>query len=487
MNKVQEYNPATDTWTIKTLMPTPRYDFAIGVVNNKIYAIGGYQWGLGGQLDTVEEYNPATDSWTTKTSMPTGRKNLAAAVFDNKIYAIGGGSGSIVKSLDVNEVYDPSTDSWSTKAPMLTPRYGLAVSVADQRIYAIGGYWAEPGRQYQNVNEEYDPVNDTWIKRLPMPTTRVHLSAITVNEKIYAIGGGSADGANEQYTTPHAEPAPQLSVTTLKNHITIVSNITIFYENKSAMETVTNVSSHLWTLPLGTYYVQASTFYHNESYTSNQIHVILIGYTELTINFSFSNLTVLCTDIENRQLENCTVVFTRNDEQHIQTTSSSGSTFLEAYYGNWTIKVYWMDVLEGEINVSINEPETHLMKRCNVGDVIVTVIDHEGHSAEADVTLRNETYKLTFSGRIVESMKNITFTQIPLINYNLTVQNGFGPQTQPVDTEQTRQIRIELEPVVPQAIFIVLGVIAGLIIGSLVTWTVKERRKENINNNYSSN
>jgi len=48
-----------ECWATKTSMPTARYGLAIGVVNNKIYAIGGYN---GAYLSTNEEYDPATNS-----------------------------------------------------------------------------------------------------------------------------------------------------------------------------------------------------------------------------------------------------------------------------------------------------------------------------------------------------------------------------------------------------------------------------------------
>lgn len=57
-------------------------------VNGKIYAIGGYA--ESGREDVVEEYDPATNTWTTKTAMPTARDGLAAMTINNKIYAIGG-------------------------------------------------------------------------------------------------------------------------------------------------------------------------------------------------------------------------------------------------------------------------------------------------------------------------------------------------------------------------------------------------------------
>lgn len=202
MRAVQEYDPLTNSWAIKASMPTPRYDFAIGVVGGKIYAIGGYQWGTGVELAVNEEYDPSTDSWTQKAPMLTPRDNLAIGVLENKIYAIGGGGGGgLVQPLNANEVYDPHYDSWSVRAPLPTPRYGLAASVADNRIYAIGGY--ELG-QTLGTNEEYDPSCDVWRTQTPMPTARWAMRAVECNERIYVIGGFTAGTvetrANEEYT-----------------------------------------------------------------------------------------------------------------------------------------------------------------------------------------------------------------------------------------------------------------------------------------------
>jgi N-acetylneuraminic acid mutarotase len=87
---VEEYDPATDTWTTKADMPTARLYFSTCAVNGKIYAFGGVGQATWGPLRTVEEYNPATDTWTTKAHMPKGKVNLSTSAVDGKIYAIGG-------------------------------------------------------------------------------------------------------------------------------------------------------------------------------------------------------------------------------------------------------------------------------------------------------------------------------------------------------------------------------------------------------------
>ena len=83
-------------------MPTARSYPAAAAVNDKIYAIGGF--GVA-SLATVEEYDPATNTWTAKAAMPTARSGLAAAAVYNKIYAIGGAG---VGYLATVEEYEPA-------------------------------------------------------------------------------------------------------------------------------------------------------------------------------------------------------------------------------------------------------------------------------------------------------------------------------------------------------------------------------------------
>jgi len=89
MPTVEVYDPATNRWSRKADMPTPRYALAVAAVNGKIYAIGG-QGAHFTPLATVEIYDPVTDTWSTGTDMPTARSSLAAAALNGKIYAIGG-------------------------------------------------------------------------------------------------------------------------------------------------------------------------------------------------------------------------------------------------------------------------------------------------------------------------------------------------------------------------------------------------------------
>jgi len=185
---VEEYHPATDTWTRKADMPTARNALSISVVDGRIYAIGGAE-GISAPIHTVEEYNPATDTWTNKTDMPTARFALSTSAVNGKIYAIGGSGGGF-KALSIVEQYDPVTDLWTKKADMPTARIHVSTSVVDGKIYAIGGVTGTSASASRAV-EQYDPATDTWTRKANMPSAGCTLSTSVVNGKIYAIGGAA--------------------------------------------------------------------------------------------------------------------------------------------------------------------------------------------------------------------------------------------------------------------------------------------------------
>jgi len=183
-----------DSWALKAPMHEARAHLGVTVANGKIYAIGGStesgQWTIsngfigtvtGGFVGTNEEYDPATDTWTLKKPMPTPRAGFAIAAYQNKIYCIGGltSNGSVT---GVNEIYDPATDMWETKAPMPAATWQVKANVVNGKIYVI---------DYSGTNYVYDPASDSWTIKAKAPMTiwgTDYVSAV-VDGKIYVIGG----------------------------------------------------------------------------------------------------------------------------------------------------------------------------------------------------------------------------------------------------------------------------------------------------------
>jgi N-acetylneuraminic acid mutarotase len=90
---VEVYDPATDTWgTPGSRMPTTRSALAYGVYNNRIYIAGGEFQDPTQQtvFRTFEEYDPASNTWSVLPPMAIARHGVAAAVIGNRFYAVSG-------------------------------------------------------------------------------------------------------------------------------------------------------------------------------------------------------------------------------------------------------------------------------------------------------------------------------------------------------------------------------------------------------------
>lgn len=194
-SNVDEYDPSTDKWIIKSNLPKARAIMGIASVNHKIYIFGGLENGT--PVKTVEEYDPVTNSWSKKTDMPTAKYGMGVAVVDNKIYVIGGQDGR--NFFNTVEEYDPLTDTWTKKNNMPSARTGSAVTF-NQKIYMIGG--ANTNGSYNvplKTVEEYDPLTDTWTKKTDMPIAK-GAPAVAIHDKIYVIGGFVISRGSNSYS-----------------------------------------------------------------------------------------------------------------------------------------------------------------------------------------------------------------------------------------------------------------------------------------------
>ena len=259
-------------------------------------------------------------------------------------------------------------------------------------------------------------------------------------------------------------PPYSLGVHVSKNYQESVANITALDDSKMTIGTVAGYSSYSWIVDSGLYYLQASISHNDFIYTSEEIEVDVLGDTVVAINFPFSDLSASCVDIANQPLDDCTIIFNRENEEHTTSTNSSGLATIEAYYGNWSVEAFWMDVPVGEGHLIVNQSQTVLNLQCMVGDFTFIAVNPFGNPVEADVTLFNESFDVSLSDHHHKTQGNLTFSQIPLLTYDLTISGDFGTQNYHVDVGQTRYIRVETLPLFSKAIFIIIGVTIGILI-----------------------
>jgi len=146
VTNVEEYDPATNTWRVRSPIPTARVLASIGVVNGKIYVIGGRLGSIfmsvSSNTNIVEEYNPATDSWgAMRAHMPTPRSAAAWGTYGGKIYVAGGEDENDQLSIIFRsvEAYDPAANQWASLPSLPVGRFGLAGNVLGNRLHIVTG------------------------------------------------------------------------------------------------------------------------------------------------------------------------------------------------------------------------------------------------------------------------------------------------------------------------------------------------------------
>jgi N-acetylneuraminic acid mutarotase len=207
VTNVWEYDPATDNYRAMAPIPGARCSAVAATVKDKIYLIGGLEPFEDGKDTRVtgknQVFDPVANTWgPDRSPMPTTRNHAFVGVVNDKIYVIGGrqSAGMIPYSsnTDVVEEYDPATNRWgvgAVKQRMPTPRSGGGYATFNGRIYIGGGEWIsrELVSSFRAL-EAYEPATDTWTILPPLPGT-VHGNAMTfIGNKLHNVSGKMENG-----------------------------------------------------------------------------------------------------------------------------------------------------------------------------------------------------------------------------------------------------------------------------------------------------
>lgn len=247
LSKVQAYNVATNSWSVRAPLPMPLYwTNGIGVIGGKLYITGGIASNDNFRSELFV-YDPATNTWSQKRSMPTEGFRGVTGVINNRLYVVtdcdqedcadfvprafyrydaatdqwtvlppaphyhGWGYGGVIGGKfyvaggsDQVDVYDPATNTWTTKAPMPRRRWLGAAAALGGKLYVFGGFQDAPDGETSIVRTTivYDPSTDTWTNKAPMPTAKISFSASRVvlgGQPRIEVVGGSRPGNNLAY------------------------------------------------------------------------------------------------------------------------------------------------------------------------------------------------------------------------------------------------------------------------------------------------
>ncbi|XP_027106320.1 F-box/kelch-repeat protein At1g22040-like [Coffea arabica] len=181
MKSVWRYDPILNAWSEVSPMSTCRAYCKTGVLNNKLYVVGGVSRGRGvlSPLQSAEVFDPRTGIWSEVPSMPFSKAQMMPTAFLADILKpVATGMTSYRGKLYVpqslfcwpffvdvgGEVYDPETNSW-VEMPMgmgegwPARQAGTKLSViVDGDLYALN-----PSSSLDSARIKfYDHRDDTW-------------------------------------------------------------------------------------------------------------------------------------------------------------------------------------------------------------------------------------------------------------------------------------------------------------------------------------
>jgi hypothetical protein len=88
----------------------------------------------------ANQYDPQfAGHWERKAHLPSSRGDLGVGVVNGKLFAIGGSASDSDPYVRAAYSYDPTSDTWTNETPLRPARFGLAVGVIHGLLYAVGG------------------------------------------------------------------------------------------------------------------------------------------------------------------------------------------------------------------------------------------------------------------------------------------------------------------------------------------------------------
>jgi DNA-binding beta-propeller fold protein YncE len=192
----------------------------ITALGPRIYVIGGYESTNASTSPSarVQEYDPATNSWRDVANLPTPVAQFGVAVAGGHntaeplqlVHVIAGNTGtegtpSLVNLSPVQRYQaDPAgVGAWTNlgvSGLTLRRNHGAAVALrgASSRIFVIGGQ--DAGGTVLNTVEEYVAQNATFVASthtaMPAPRSRFGIASSLSTNQIYVVGGVDGAGAD---------------------------------------------------------------------------------------------------------------------------------------------------------------------------------------------------------------------------------------------------------------------------------------------------
>ncbi|XP_077291927.1 uncharacterized protein LOC143915247 isoform X3 [Arctopsyche grandis] len=151
---MEEYDIEEDTWKTPVNINFKRYNYAVAVIESKIYIIGGDD--EGGASKDVNVYCTVSNKFDELNAMTVNRCDLTAVPLEDCIYAIGGWNDSLV--LDAVEKYNPYKKIWENVEKLAKPRKSPCAVIYNNRIICFGNKKSHGIFEFSSSNNEWSKI-----------------------------------------------------------------------------------------------------------------------------------------------------------------------------------------------------------------------------------------------------------------------------------------------------------------------------------------
>lgn len=217
-SSVLEYDPATDSYSIKADMPSPSWLGGYAQLGDKIYAVAGsviVGTSLSG-LDDTQIYDIAANSWSSGSNTAGKYVQGNAAVIGGDLYYFGGlAIGTSGASMQPQTFkLTGGTGSWAAVSGgnLQTQVYSSAAGSVGGKMYIAGGF-NNQNAAVANV-QVFDPATNKWTAFFPLAEPSGNTAALSSDGTALYLAGGSANKV-QKLTIGAAKPVASVTPSTI--------------------------------------------------------------------------------------------------------------------------------------------------------------------------------------------------------------------------------------------------------------------------------
>uniref|UniRef100_A0A8C6UTI2 Kelch-like family member 41a n=1 Tax=Neogobius melanostomus TaxID=47308 RepID=A0A8C6UTI2_9GOBI len=172
-------------WVALPPMPSPRCLFALGDVDNLIFAVAGKDLQTDESQDTVMCYDTEIMKWSESKKLPLKIHGHSVVSENGLVYCMGGKTDDN-KTINKMFAYNHKKAEWKELAAMKTPRSMFGAVIHKGKIIVSGGV-NEDG--LTSGCEAYDFGTNKWSPFSDFPQERSSVNLVSCSGLLYAVGG----------------------------------------------------------------------------------------------------------------------------------------------------------------------------------------------------------------------------------------------------------------------------------------------------------